>query len=259
MGISLDKNGMFANTGDGHRMALWIGAKMEDGPHACISHSKGGAIGMAQYMQLNVRGKRFMNEDTGGQQFDNQLMLQPEKFSWMIFDGAWPDQLKFMAPTHGYAYLGDNNKLRKQVDDTIAASIKRGDTVTASTIDELISLMGLPNDTAEASFERYNSDAVKGEDQDFGKSPGRLFPVSKAPFYATKIKACPIMNALSGMDSDKDCHCFDISGKIIEGLFVAGNTQGNRFAMEYPTTVPGLSHAMALTFGRRAGENASKR
>ncbi len=258
MGIGLDKSGRFANTGDGHRMALWLGAKMEDGPHASISHSKGGSIGMAQFLQLNKKGLRFMNEDAGGQQFDNQLEMQPDRFSWMIFDSKWPEELWYMVPTHGYAYLGEGNKLRKQVDDSIASSIKRGDTVTADSIDELISLMALPSEEARASIARYNNLAANGEDVDFGKCAKRLFPISKPPFYATKIKACPIMNSLAGLESDENCLCYTAEGRVIEGLFVAGNTQGNRFAIEYPTTVPGLSHSMALTFGRRAGLNASK-
>lgn len=258
MGIGLDKGGKFSNTGDGHRMALWLGAKMEDGPHAAISHSKGGSIGMAQFLQLNTKGLRFMNEDTGGQQFDNQLEIQPNKYSWMIFDSKWPKELWYMVPTHGYAYLGEGNKLRKQVDDSIASSMKRGDTVAAESIDELIALMELPAETAKASIERYNSLAEKGVDTDFGKCTKRLFPILKPPFYATKIKACPIMNCLAGLESDEDCLCYTAESHIIEGLFVAGNTQGNRFAIEYPTTVPGLSHSMALTFGRKAGLNAAK-
>lgn len=258
MGIGLDKSGKFSNTGDGHRMALWLGAKMEDGPHASISHSKGGSIGMAQYLQLNTKGIRFMNEDTGGQQFDNQLEMQPNKFSWMIFDSKWPEELWHMIPTHGYAYLGEGNKLRKQVDDSIAASIKRCDTVTAESIEELIALMALPSDMAKASIDRYNSFAEEGQDTDFGKCAKRLFPISKPPFYATKIKACPIMNCLAGLESDENCRCYTQNGNAIEGLFVAGNTQGNRFAIEYPTTVPGLSHSMALTFGRLAGKKAAE-
>jgi len=105
---------------------------------------------------------------------------------------------------------------------------------------------------------RYNSFAEKGEDMDFGKCASRLFQVEKAPYYATKIKACPIMNSLAGMESDESCRCYDTSGKAIDGLLVVGNMQGNRFAVEYPTTVPGLSHSMAMTFGRCAGQIAAE-
>jgi hypothetical protein len=42
----------------------------------------------------------------------------------------------------------------------------------------------------------------------------------------------------------------------IPGLYLAGNVQGNRFSVEYPTTVCGISHSMALTFGYIASETA---
>ncbi|MGI5936321.1 MAG: hypothetical protein ACOX7I_05940 [Oscillospiraceae bacterium] len=43
----------------------------------------------------------------------------------------------------------------------------------------------------------------------------------------------------------------------IKGLYVAGNVQGNRFAVDYPTLLPGISHSIALVFGRAAGFNAA--
>ena len=41
------------------------------------------------------------------------------------------------------------------------------------------------------------------------------------------------------------------------GLFVAGNTMGGRFLVEYPVTVAGISLGTAITFGKLAGENAA--
>ena len=40
-------------------------------------------------------------------------------------------------------------------------------------------------------------------------------------------------------------------------LWMAGNVQGMRFAVDYPTIVRGLSHSLCLTFGRVAGEQAA--
>ena len=49
----------------------------------------------------------------------------------------------------------------------------------------------------------------------------------------------------------------DNDWKVIPGLYLAGNTVGNRFAVDYPTICPGISHGMALHFGRVAGINAT--
>ena len=63
---------------------------------------------------------------------------------------------------------------------------------------------------------------------------------------------------MGGLESDEEARCYDESGQPIPGLYVAGNVQGNRFAVDYPLTVPGLSHSIALTFGRIAGRNAAR-
>jgi fumarate reductase flavoprotein subunit len=49
----------------------------------------------------------------------------------------------------------------------------------------------------------------------------------------------------------------DTKGKIIPGLYAAGNVTGDFFANDYPVICPGLSHGRALTFGRIAGLNAA--
>ena len=63
--------------------------------------------------------------------------------------------------------------------------------------------------------------------------------------------------SMSGLESDDLCHCMNADGWPIPGLYVTGNVQGGRFAIEYPITVPGMSHSIALTFGRRAGQSAA--
>lgn len=63
---------------------------------------------------------------------------------------------------------------------------------------------------------------------------------------------------VGGLESDEECRVYDDDRNVIPGLYVAGNMQGCRFAVEYPTTVPGISHSMALTYGKIAGENVVK-
>ena len=47
-----------------------------------------------------------------------------------------------------------------------------------------------------------------------------------------------------------------VCGDIIPGLYVAGNMQGGRFGLQYPIGLKGVSHAMAMYYGKVAGENA---
>lgn len=280
---AIDPEGYLADTGDGHRMGIWIGARMERGPHAPNVHNMGGPLGVASYLQLDLNGERFMNEDVSGQQIENQLTVLPGNTSWQIFDSAWPDQLKYMSPGHGCVcmWLDDAEVAKRRINHTLASSdgyttpetvekaasgiytgAKGGaggaPTIKADTIEGLIDKMGIPREKALASIRRYNELSRKGRDDDFGKISSRMFPLVKAPFYACKLTPAPLLVSMSGLESDHQSHCLDSGGHPIPGLYVCGNVQGGRFSIEYPITVPGMSHSMALTFGRLAGINAAK-
>ena len=272
-----DAAGTICNTGDGHLMCMWAGAKMELGPHAPMTHHMGGALGVDGYLQLNMEGKRFMNEDVPGQNIADQLSRQPLAESaedreagvksWQIFDAKWPEQIKDMPDGHGYVnhYIPAD-----QVDQypTVLAGfglgyttdqmVEEAVTIKADTIDDLISQMGLPADVAKAEIERYNELCHAGLDEDFGKMSKRMFPVENPPFYACKFASAGMLVLCGGIDCDLDMHALDTEDKIIPGLYVAGNTMGRRFLVEYPVVVAGISLGTAMSFGRLAGRNAAQ-
>ena len=69
---TMDKSGKPVNTGDGHKMAMWAGAVMEDGPYAPMTHSLGtNSVGIDPFLMVNQDGKRFANEDVGAQELQN--------------------------------------------------------------------------------------------------------------------------------------------------------------------------------------------
>ena len=264
----MDKNRRPANTGDGHRMGMWIGAKLEERTPALNCHSMGGAMGVTPYLLLNTQGQRFMNEDVSGAHVEQTLHDLPDSTAWQIFDSDWPRQIPYMPHGHGScshvlpAEL--EGKSRSGPADSFASQgniemeIRRGSTVKADTLEELVEKMGLPRETALAAIERYNALAKQGEDADFGKKASRLFPLEKAPFYGSRIMKAMVLCSHSGLESDVNGHCLDENDQIIPGLYVAGNVQGGRFAIEYPTVLPGLSHSMALSYGRLVGKLAAE-
>ena len=42
---------------------------------------------------------------------------------------------------------------------------------------------------------------------------------------------------------------------IIKGLYVCGNVQGSRYAVEYPICMRGISHSLCVYYGYIAGKN----
>lgn len=264
----MDIDGKASNTGDGQCLGMQVGAMMEATPHAPMIHHMGSCMGSSCFLELNANGLRFMNEDVPGQQLENQIEGQPGKYSYQFFDGAWKDQVPHFKPEHGACcYVledgvitsGDVNDtlthkdsfaFQEQIDDAVEA----GETLKADTIDELLKLIGadIDADAAKKSIERYNELARAGKDTDFGKKASRMFALETPPFYASKLTLSTMLVCMGGLESDAACHTFDENHELIEGLYVAGNVQGNRFKVQYPTTVPGISHSVALTEGRLA-------
>ena len=266
-----DQNNQPLNYGDGHKMGMWAGAKMEEGPHGGMAHSMGAAMGMAPFLLLDCDGKRFINEDCPGQQLENRLERIKNHSAWQIFDSHWPEQIEYMPFGHSSpSRVADMEKLKKGeafFDLTpmdgfasqwfLEASIKSGQTVTSNSLRELCTKAGIPQKNTLESIRRYNQLAHKKCDRDFGKNPQRMFPLEAPPYYASKVSPAILLGTVSGLESDDYSHVLNGRLEIIPGLYAAGNVKGNRMGCEYPTTIPGLSHSMALTFGRAAGRNAA--
>ena len=281
LSIDLDDEGNYTNVGEGHKMGAWAGAAIEQWHAPMIHHMGGGAdlagvgvMGNAGFLNLDLNGKRFMNEDLPGQQLENQIELQKNRESWQIFDSNWPEQLPYMPAAHGGAcYYEDyasedegpkNNTTYRNYKSPyqLEAAVADGRAVKADTLEELVAKI-YPDDTAAQqtaldSIQRYNELAKAGYDEDFHKPASRMWAVENGPFYADKFTTALLLVCIGGLESDEDCHTFDADRNVIPGLYVAGNIQGNRFATEYPIGLKGVSHSMAMYYGYVAGKNALK-
>lgn len=248
------------NTGDGLKMGLEIGAAV-DNPYHCAMlfdwavWSERGLFNIARqpWLYVNLHGERFMNEDLPWGYECNQILRQPDGVAWAIWDAKydqeWPKMrsqcCKNMGPP---TYLWDP----KQLDE----AIEKGNVLVSHTIEELAQKMVVPMETFASTIARYNELAQKGKDIDFGKHPDRLTTIEKPPFYACKMEV-RYMVILSGLKVNTKLQVLDTERKIIPGLYAAGNVSGSFFGSVYPTTVPGLTHSRAWTFGRLAGLNAA--
>ena len=278
---NVDVEGNFTNQGDGIQLGMWAGVQVQQSHAPMIHHMGGGAdlagvgvMGNAGFLNLDLNGKRFMNEDLPGQQLENQIELQKNRESWQIFDSNWPQQLPYMPAAHGGAcYYEDyasedegpkNNTTYRNYKSPyqLEAAVADGRALKADTLEELVAKI-YPDDTAAQqtaldSIQRYNELAKAGYDEDFHKPASRMWAVENGPFYADKFTTALLLVCIGGLESDEDCHTFDADRNVIPGLYVAGNIQGNRFATEYPIGLKGVSHSMAMYYGYVAGKNALK-
>lgn len=275
MWIHADVEGNNTNTGDGHRMGTWAGARMQQHHAPMIHHMGGGAditgkgvMGIDGFLNINLLGERFMNEDVPGQQIENQIEMQPQHKTYQIFDSKWPEQVGKFAPGHGCvnycqseeeapknnAGAGFNTRSEEFVENAVA----QGNCLKADTIDELLAQMeGMDVEAAKKTIERYNEVCKSGTDTDFGKDSRRLWALENPPYYACAFEPAIMLVCVGGLESDENCHVYNEDRQIIPGLYACGNVQGDRFAVNYPISLKGLSVGMAQFYGYIAGQNAA--
>jgi succinate dehydrogenase/fumarate reductase flavoprotein subunit len=255
-----DANGVCTNTGDGQKMGLWIGAQMERGPHAPVSHCMGGPLNDDAFLLVNVRGERFMNEDNDGQQFTNAMERQPGMKAFQIFDAKWKEQLPYQGISHGMrSSLRPSSPLNNQTgwssvttEENVVGMAKKADT-----LEGLAKELGLPAETLVATVKRYNQMARAGKDTDYYKRADRLYPVETPLFYGGSMRPM-LLVVMGGLVVDAKCKVCDAKFDPIPGLYAAGNAMGGRFSADYAVIAAGVTHGTALTFGRLAGQEAAK-
>ena len=273
MWMNNDVEGNPTNTGDCQKMAVWAGAAMCQ-KAAPMVHYMGHmlTIGAAPYLSINVKGKRFTNEDISALQFENAVERIPQRKFWTIFDVSWTEQLSAFQPRFASTnFVVDEPTPQNLAINDVHPYVAKGAVEAAcvgnnptmmksDTIEGLLAQFdGLEDiDTAKASIERYNELANSGHDDDFGKPASRMFPIKNAPFYAFQGGVGVNLVTIAGIKGDNDCHCMNENGDIIPGLYAAGNTQGDRFALNYIPTMSGMSHSMAMYYGFVAGKNMAQ-
>jgi fumarate reductase flavoprotein subunit len=293
------------NTGDGHKMGIWIGGLMQQAPHPPLDHTSGGSMGNSAFLHVNNLGERYENEDTDSGANSNSMRRYPGNCYWQIYDSKYQDEVSKMGfgflkgaesdasggagggrggapggapgsavggPAGFTAGAADAAGGRGGAPGGVAGgpggaggrggaeggsgAPPEGEKVQANNIADLARKMKVPVDTLKATIARYNELCKIGKDLDFGKRADRLTTVEKPPFYASQA-LIGFLVALGGFYVNTKLQLLDGERKPIQGIYLAGNTVGNRFGVDYPLICPGLSHAFAWTTGYLAAKNAA--
>jgi fumarate reductase flavoprotein subunit len=248
-GAGLKKGMIPTSMGEGHQMAMWIGAVMEKTPHAPLNDIQH-ALGTDPFLLVNRYGERFCNEDLDTEAMARQA--EEQHGCWLIVDATWPDDIQHMGIGFLRAFK-DSPKARKIFQE----KVKSGAVLEANSIEALAEKMAVPVESFKKTIDRYNELVKKGHDLDFGKRSDRLTAIDTAPFYAN-WNPNPVrpMCIFGGLLTNDRLQAVDADRNVIPGLYLAGNTVGGRFKEAYPLLCPGISHGMALTHGYLAGRFA---
>jgi predicted oxidoreductase len=79
-----------------------------------------------------------------------------------------------------------------------------------------------------------------------------IAPIERAPFYAIKL-VIGDLGTYAGIKTDAHARALDADGRVIGGLYAAGNDMASIMGGNYPGA--GITLGPALTFGYIAGRH----
>ncbi|MDR0350416.1 MAG: FAD-dependent oxidoreductase, partial [Coriobacteriales bacterium] len=183
--------GCDGNTGDGHRMAKAIGAKLVDmrlGTHwmvyddvssttmyngAVMAYGGNAALTDAAdypFILVNMDGERFMAETMGYKWVGYETNAQPYHLNHIVFDSGEASTAWFEKAA---ARDGGPEALR---------------VYREASLDDLAAAMQVPVASLTATVERYNGFVESGKDEDFDRSMRKVAKLEVAPFCAIRMR-----------------------------------------------------------------------
>jgi 3-oxosteroid 1-dehydrogenase len=268
-----------ANTGDGIRMALRLGAALAKigsiaGRVICaIPERRHGlkiglntsGVGKPNEIVVDNHGRRYAAERRitkdptryhfykEALQFDTETLTYPRIPSWMVFDATLmqkgPVVRTGRAVYNGIDWGNDNQ-----------GALSKGWILQGGTIEELAAKIRAHPDNRgfmdaamlARTVATYNDYCAAGHDRDFQREADTMGPVAKPPFYAIPLyPGGP--NTTGGLRSNGRRQVLDWDDQPIPRLYTAGEIS-SVFQFVYQG---GGNLAEGIVFGRAAGRNAA--
>lgn len=193
-------------TGDGHKMALELGAYMvgygcggvwrtEDGKNGY--HVEGGLAPCVSFFITNIEGQRFCNEYMGSDknQFINE---QSDKKAYCFMDSTSPYvALAEQGVANGYAYKAD-------------------------TLEELADVYGINKENLLKTVADYNECKASGGQDPFNVPNEYMVSMTTPPYYMSLFDPSMNTNCLMGLACDEYCRLLTEDGTPIENLYGVG-------------------------------------
>lgn len=196
---------------------------------------------------VNERGERFVDEARGPidawyERTTRDIQAQPRGMAWMVLDAA------------GMAVPNIKTAIRTEEAP-----------VTADTIAALAERLGVDPGALEATVAAYNEACPEGEWDPTrpdglateGVTPAKsnwAKPIATGPFRAWPIMAANVFT-FGGLKTDASARVVDRDGRVITGLYAAGEMTG----LYYSNYTGSTSVLRGATFGKIAGARAASR
>ncbi len=215
-------------------------------------------------IMVNRQGRRFANE---AQPYEDLVKAQYQ--SEARGEGAIPCYLVFDATYRGKYAVGHLKPGKVERDAGIPReNFTSGLLTKADTLEELADKLQIDGAALSQTVADFNHHARRGEDPGFGRgatqhdryyadrtvSPNpSLGPLETPPYYALRCDPGDL-DTKGGLLCDEYARVMDTGGKVIEGLYAAGNASAAVMGNTYPGA--GATIGSAMTFAYIAARHA---
>lgn len=197
---------------------------------------------------VNQKGERVVNEKASNHDILNALKKQSGETLYLVMDEATFNEWKTKLAAAGLsedmidAYVANNGKSEPVC--TMGATIK-----------EAAEAAGIDGNALTKTIEKFNTYVEDGEDKAFHRAKeyltstfaeGNIYIVEQKARYAT---------TMGGLDVDGNLQVVDTNGKVIDGLYAAGEIIGGVMGDDSPS---GANNGWALTSGKYVADYLSK-
>lgn len=265
--------GPTGNTGDGLRLAEGAGGRIEDRlPNAAawvpvsLTKRKDGSKGvMPHFIDRAKPGVIAVMRD--GRRFANEGNSYHDFVQAMVKAGKPGEEIA--------AFLVcDHKTLRKYglgcvppFPMPLGHHLKTGYLMRGDTLEGLAAKAGIDAKAFAETVRQFNATAPLGQDAAFGKGSKAynryqgdalhgpnpcVAPIENGPFYAIKM-VIGDLGTYAGIVTDENARALDAEGRVIPGLYAAGNDMASIMGGNYPGA--GITLGPALTFGYIAGRH----
>ncbi|MCX7982319.1 MAG: FAD-dependent oxidoreductase [Syntrophales bacterium] len=238
--------GLKVLTGDGHLMAreagaMWVNMGGMVSLHVAAVSPKNTAAGnpfmaIAYTVGINKEGNRYIDESLGYVANGKAAMRQPGQTVAMIFDENIKKQPGVTAAVQQFTRLGI-------------------EIVEAESLAELAAKIDVPSANLEKTISEFNANVANGAAP--GAKPPKsafAFKIETPKFYAFYPLVPGITITFGGIKINEHAQALEPDGKVIPGLYAAGECAGGLFYEDY---IGGASLANCLVMGRIAGYHAA--
>lgn len=197
---------------------------------------------------VNQKGERVVNEKASNHDILNALKKQSGETLYLVMDEATFNEWKTKLAAAGLS--------EDMIDAYVANNGKSEPVFTmGSTIKEAAEAAGIDGNALTKTIEKFNTYVEDGEDKAFHRAKeyltstfaeGNIYIVEQKARYAT---------TMGGLDVDGNLQVVDTNGKVIDGLYAAGEIIGGVMGDDSPS---GANNGWALTSGKYVADYLSK-